>query len=78
MIERLTTSMNIPKMIENLGIRQGGRPDFSAGTSGIAEGKTRSEDEKDGAKPTPDENQIFNHFVYSSIHNKWRKTCLAK
>jgi hypothetical protein len=43
-------------MIEKLGIHQGGRPDFLAGMSGIAKGKTRSEDEKDGAKPTRDEN----------------------
>jgi hypothetical protein len=54
-------------MIEKLGIRQGGRPDFLAGISGIAEGKTRSEEEKDGAKPTSDENQFFNHFGYRTI-----------
>jgi hypothetical protein len=55
----------IPKMIEKLGIREGCCPDFLAGISRIAKGKTRSEDEKDGAKPMPDENQFFNHFGYS-------------
>jgi hypothetical protein len=51
-------------MIEKLGIRQGGRPDFLAGISDIAKGNARNEDEKDGAKPALDENQFFNHFGY--------------
>ena len=40
--------------LKNREFGQGGSSDFLAGTSGIAKGKTRSEDEKYGAKPTPD------------------------
>jgi hypothetical protein len=57
---------SILKMIEKLGIRQEGRSHFLSGISGIAKGNTRSEEEKDGAKPTRDENQFFNHFGFTS------------
>jgi hypothetical protein len=42
----------ITGVIEKSEIGQGGSPDFLAGTRDIAKGKDRSEDKKDGAKPT--------------------------
>lgn len=52
--------MSIPKMIENLGVFQGDRPDFSTGTSDIVKDKARTEGEKDGAKAMPKKTNFSN------------------
>ena len=54
---------DIPRVIQESEVEQGGSSNFSAGTRDIAKGKDRSEDEKYEAKPTP-RNRFLNHERY--------------
>ena len=59
------TAISIPIVIEKLGIGQGGSSNFLTGTRDIAKGKDRSEGKKFDGKPTPHQNQFFNHERYT-------------
>jgi hypothetical protein len=63
--------VSIPLVIEKLEIGQEGSSDFLTGARSIAKGKTRSEDEKYDGKPTPHQNQFFNHERYNRSHNEF-------
>ena len=70
--------VDIPRGIEKLVIGQGGSSNFLTGTRDIAKGKDRSEGRKFDGRPTPNQNQFFNHERYKVRKIKKREKGIAK